>query len=81
MPSLTTLSPAPPHSGTLGTVLPWRSLASLGIEPEPAPEPAAEETPAGPGGAGGAGGAGASAAAVSMVAAVVSAVRPHHREA
>ncbi|WP_329015059.1 hypothetical protein [Streptomyces sp. NBC_00690] len=35
MPSATTLSPAPPRAVFHGTVQPWRSLTSLGIDPLP----------------------------------------------
>ncbi|MEU5403435.1 hypothetical protein ABZ348_29575 [Streptomyces sp. NPDC005963] len=35
MPTATTLSPAPPRAVFHGTVQPWRSLTSLGIDPVP----------------------------------------------
>ncbi|MCM2393815.1 hypothetical protein [Streptomyces albipurpureus] len=35
MPTLTTLSPTARGAGSPGTIQPWRSLASLGIDPTP----------------------------------------------
>ncbi|MER7050241.1 hypothetical protein [Streptomyces jumonjinensis] len=60
MSTLTTLLRIPPDSGAPGTVLPWRSLASLGIDAPPtagAGAPADDDTAARPDGARSGGGA------------------------